>query len=82
MNHSISPRELRRWHAWIDKPWPESKAEVLREAYLDAFQEWARYANGNHAKLHTLMAKMETERRAWIKHLRNPSRHDPRNGGL
>ncbi len=75
MNHSISPRELRRWHAWIRVHQHPLDAEFYR-----LFRRWKRMPPGTNASLN-LAVKLNNLLRQMKARESNPARHDPRNGG-
>lgn len=77
MNMSISKRELRRWHAWFDKPWPKSKADLLSDEYWSLFDNWPLGIDINEK-----YGAMAAKRNEYYSYIDNPSRHDPRGCGL
>jgi len=76
MNTSISRRELRRWHAWIIARPP---IEERRDA---AFEKWSKYPKWNTVRSKILVWTWWHLRKMCDARESNPSRHDPRNGGM
>lgn len=75
MNHNLSPRELRRWHAWFDKPYQHP----LDAEYNRLYKRWWRtkYESAAYLRLDDQLNELYCQ---MLERENNPSRCDPRNG--